>query len=184
MLNHAFTRDSRTLTGKSGSVSCGVTSPLSWVLVCTRFCAIQKFVSPILWMFCSQIPLAFKFPGSSQSLCQISRLRNLLWATELLQHCKNFFGITFLQFVSPLLCGSMMGLMVTSSKSSYATCHAAEVCCSQRPCPCGRPLQTGASAGNTQTLKGRSGSVSCGVPGPVHTKLCLYPSSITGLYKV
>ena len=34
---HASTGDSSTLTGKSGSVSCGVTAPFSWVLVCTRF---------------------------------------------------------------------------------------------------------------------------------------------------
>ena len=34
-LTHAFTRDSCTLTGKSGSVSCGVTVPFSCVLVCT-----------------------------------------------------------------------------------------------------------------------------------------------------
>ena len=34
---HASTGDSGTLTGKSGSVSCGVTSLFSWVLVCTRF---------------------------------------------------------------------------------------------------------------------------------------------------
>ena len=31
-------RDSWTLPGKSGSVSCGVTASFSWVLVCTRFC--------------------------------------------------------------------------------------------------------------------------------------------------
>ena len=31
-------RDSWTLTGKSGSVSCGVPAPSSWVLVRTRFC--------------------------------------------------------------------------------------------------------------------------------------------------
>ena len=36
-LTHASTRDSWTLTGKSESVSCGVTAPFSWVLVCTRF---------------------------------------------------------------------------------------------------------------------------------------------------
>ena len=30
---HASTGDSRTLRGKSGSVSCGVTAPFSWVLV-------------------------------------------------------------------------------------------------------------------------------------------------------
>ena len=34
-LTHASTRDSLTLTGKSGSVSCGVTALFSWVLVCT-----------------------------------------------------------------------------------------------------------------------------------------------------
>ena len=35
---HISTRDSWTLTGKSGSISCGVTAPFSWVLVHTRFC--------------------------------------------------------------------------------------------------------------------------------------------------
>ena len=34
---HASARDSWTLVGKSGSVSCGVISPFSWVLVHTRF---------------------------------------------------------------------------------------------------------------------------------------------------
>ena len=34
---HTSTRDSWTLAGKSGSVSCGVTVPFSWVLVHTRF---------------------------------------------------------------------------------------------------------------------------------------------------
>ena len=35
---HASARDSWTLMGKSGSASCGVTAPFSWVLVLTRFC--------------------------------------------------------------------------------------------------------------------------------------------------
>ena len=51
----------------------------SW---CTQgfVCALQEPVSPVLWKFCSQIPLAskVKFSGSSQSLCQIPRLGNLL----------------------------------------------------------------------------------------------------------
>ena len=34
-LTHTSTGDSWTLTGKSGSVSCGVTAPFSWVLVCS-----------------------------------------------------------------------------------------------------------------------------------------------------
>ena len=86
LLTHASTRDSWTLTGKSGSISCGVTAPFSWVPVCTRFVgALQESVSPVLWKFCNQIPLASKveFPGGSQSLCQILRFRYLLWVLEL-----------------------------------------------------------------------------------------------------
>ena len=84
----ASTRDSRTITGKSGSVSCGVIAPFSPVLVQRRFCC---------------------FPGGSQSFCQMPRLGNLLWALEPLQQCKNFFAIIVLQFVCRLLSGSMVG---------------------------------------------------------------------------
>ena len=37
-LTHTSAGDSWTLMGKSGSVSCGVTAPLSWILVQTMFC--------------------------------------------------------------------------------------------------------------------------------------------------
>ena len=37
-LTHASAGDSWTLTGKSGSVFCGITAPFSWVLVHARFC--------------------------------------------------------------------------------------------------------------------------------------------------
>ena len=51
-LSHAFSGDFWTLTGKSVSVSCGVTAPFSWVLVCTRFCwCPQESVSPVLCKF-------------------------------------------------------------------------------------------------------------------------------------
>ena len=79
LLTHTSTRDSWTLTGKSGSASCGLTAPFSWVLVCTRFvCALQESVSPALWKFCNQIPLAskVKLPRGSQSLCQIPSERS------------------------------------------------------------------------------------------------------------
>ena len=70
-------------TGKSGSVSYGVTYPFSWVLVRTRFCLCPPRVSlsPVLWKFSNQILLTFKvrFPGDNQSLCQILRLGSLLW---------------------------------------------------------------------------------------------------------
>ena len=58
-----------------------------------------------------------------------------------------------------LLSGFMMGLMATSSNRAYATSCVMQVCCSQGPCPHSRPLPTHASAGDTQTLKGRSGSL-------------------------
>ena len=45
-------RDSWTLMRKSGSVSCGVTAPFSWVLVHTRFCVCPPSVcSPVLCKF-------------------------------------------------------------------------------------------------------------------------------------
>ena len=52
-------------------------------------------------------------------------------------------------------------------------CHT-QLCCTQSPCPCGKPLLTCTSAGDTQTLKGKSGSVSVGSPG-VH-KILFEPS--------
>ena len=56
LLTHTSTRDSWTLTGKSGSVSCEVTAPFSWVLVCTRFvCTLQESVSPVLCKFCGGV---------------------------------------------------------------------------------------------------------------------------------
>ena len=139
-LTHASSGDFWTLTGKSGSVSCGVTAPFSWVLVCTGFAsAFQESVSSVLCKFCNQIPLAFKvkFPGGSHSLCLILRLGNLLWTLEVLQRWESFFGIIVLQFVGRLLSSSMMGLMMTSSKRAYATHCASQVCCSQSPC---RPM--------------------------------------------
>ena len=51
-LTHTSSRDSWTLTCKSESVSCGVTTPFSWVLVHTRFCLCPPRVCfPILCKF-------------------------------------------------------------------------------------------------------------------------------------
>ena len=52
--------------------------------------------------------------------------------------------------------------MMTSSKRTYATHCVTQVCCTQSPFPCSRPQLTHASARDTQTLKGMSGSVSVG----------------------
>ena len=60
---HASSGDSRTLTGKSDSVSCEVTAPFSWLLVHTEFCCdLRESVSPVLWNFCIQIPCGFSVP--------------------------------------------------------------------------------------------------------------------------
>ena len=49
---HASAGDSWTLPGKSGSVSCGVTAPFSWVLMHTRFCLCPPRVYfPVLCKF-------------------------------------------------------------------------------------------------------------------------------------
>ena len=67
-------------------------SPVGTLLLCPGswcshafVCALQESVSPVLWKFYNQIPLApkVKLPGGSQSLCQISRLGHLFWVLEL-----------------------------------------------------------------------------------------------------
>ena len=51
-LTHVSARDSWIFMSKSGSVSCGVTIPFSWILVCTRFCFCPPSVCfPVLCKF-------------------------------------------------------------------------------------------------------------------------------------
>ena len=61
-----------------------ILSPGSW---CAQgfVGTLHESVSPILWKFCNQIPLAsnIKFPWGSQSLCRIPGLGNLLWVLGL-----------------------------------------------------------------------------------------------------
>ena len=120
---HTSVRDSQTLTGKSGSISCEVTDPFSWILVCKRFClcSLRVSVSPVLWTFCNQILLTFKvrLPGDSRSLCWIPRLGSLLWVLELSQQCKNFFRVIFLQFMDRPPGCSMVGLMAISKRRRF-----------------------------------------------------------------
>ena len=75
-----------------------------------------------------------------------------------------------------LLSGSMVRLMATSSMRAYATCCVTQLCCIQSPSPCSRPLLTSTSMGDSQTLKGRSGSVSVGSLGPGVHKALFEPS--------
>ena len=90
-------RDSWTLPRKSGSVSCGVPAPFSWVLVHTRFCLCPpRAYFPVLGKF---------------------------WQ----------------------LCGGVNGDLVQEG-----LCHT-QACCTQSPWPCGSPLLTCTSTGDTQT---------------------------------
>ena len=74
--------------------------------------------------------------------------------------------LEFLWYNCSALCGpSALRLYgeVNSDLLQEGLCHT-QVCCTQSPC-CS-PLLTQTSAGDTQTLKGRSGSVSVGSLGP------------------
>ena len=149
LLVHTSARNSWTLTGKSGTMSCGVTTPVSWFWYAQSFvCALQESVSPVMRKFCNQIPLAFivKVPGGSQSLYWIPRLGNLSSALEVSQEWELLCYIV-LQFVGCLSSSSVVGLMVNSYKRNYAGFCISQVCCSQGPCPHSRPLLT--HAGDT-----------------------------------
>ena len=95
-LIHTSARDSWTLTGKSGSVSCGITAPVSWVLVHTRVCLCPPRVSPVL--------------------------------------CKFWWLYS----------------AVNGALFQEGLCHI-HVCRTQSSCPCGSPLLTSTSIGDTQT---------------------------------
>ena len=93
----------------------------------------------------------------------------------------------FLWYNCSALCGSSAWQLYVGAhgdllQEGYATCYVSQVCCSQSPCPCGRSLLMCASAGDTQTLKGRSGSVSVGSLVLVHTRFCLSPPNVPGGY--
>ena len=88
--------------------------------------------------------------------------------------CTQGFVCALQESVSPVLCkfwqlyGGVNGNLLQEG-----LCHI-QVCCTQSPCSWSRPLLTRISTEDTQTLKGRSGSVSVGSPG-VH-KVLFEPS--------
>ena len=96
-------------------------SPGSW---CTQgsVCALQESVSPVLWQFCNQIPLVFKVKSlvvlNPFTDPQVGKFvlgsRTLTTVGELLWYnCSAICGSS--------VNGSIVGLMVTSSKRIYAT---------------------------------------------------------------
>ena len=104
---HASSRDSWTLTGKSGSVCFGVTAPFIWLLLHKVLLCPPGVYFPVLCKF---------------------------WQ----------------------LYGGVNGDLL-----QQGLCHT-QNCCTQRPCPCSRPLLTRTSTGDAQTQFWLS---LCGVPG-------------------
>ena len=117
-LTHASARDSRTATGMSGAVSCGVTAPFSWFLVHRFLLCAPRVCFPVLCKF---------------------------WQ----------------------LYGGVNGDLLQEG-----LCHT-QVCCTQSPCPCGRPPPTRTSTADTQTQFCLS---LCGVPGSWCTHGLFEPS--------
>ena len=102
-------------------------------------------------------------PGPSWASLGQSLLGSLLLSPG--SWCTQDFVCSLQESVSPVLCkfwwlyGGVNGGLLQEG-----LCHT-QVCCPQSPCPCSRPLLTRTSTGDTQTLKGRSGSVSGRSPG-------------------
>ena len=95
-----------------------------------------------------------------------------VWVSLLRDHCSFLLGpvvhkVLFVSSKSLLTPswvssgGSAVGLMATFSRRASAIPRGLMLC-TQSPCPCVRPLLTHVYAGDPQTLKGSSGSVSCG----------------------
>ena len=85
---HTSAGDSWTLTGKSGSVSCGVTARFSWVLACTRFCLCPPrvcFPSPVLSSGSSMVGL---MATSSKRSYSIPRSPAPRAAASAAVHCR------------------------------------------------------------------------------------------------
>ena len=116
-------------------------------------------------------------PGHSQASLGQSLVGSLLFSPWSL-HAHGFFFPALQESVSPVLCKFWRPYGgVNCDLLREGLCHI-QVCCTQSPCPCGRLLLTCTSERDTQTLKGRSGSVSVGSPG-VHKILMA-----TGLKKM
>ena len=92
------------------------------------------FPSPVKVL--NQIPLAseVKTLGFSVPLPDPQVGKSAVGPRTFLQS-ENFFGVIVLQSMGHLLGGSMIGLIVTSSKTAYATGCMTQVCCSQDPVP-------------------------------------------------
>ena len=97
---------------------------------------------------CSRPPLTHASTGDSWTLRQV-------WVSPLWGHCSFLLGpgaqgsaCAFQGSVSAVLFWRLYG-GVNGNLLQEGLCHT-QVCCTQSPCPCGRPLLTCTSTGDTQ----------------------------------
>ena len=97
-------------------------SPGSW---CTQgfVCVCQESVFPVLCKFCNQIPLVskVKFLGVPSPFARSPGWEICCESENFLDSARIYLLKIILQFVDRLLSGSVVGLMVTSSKRAYST---------------------------------------------------------------
>ena len=119
------------------------------------------------------VPPALQQATANSHLCRrLLDTHGQVWVSLLWGHCSFLLVLVCTRFCLcpprvcfPVLCkfwwlyGGVNGNLLQEG-----LCHT-QVCCTQSPCPRGRPLLTHISAGDTQTLKSMSGSVSVGTPG-------------------
>ena len=111
-------------------------------------------------------------PGHSETSLGQSPVGSLLLSPG--SWCTQGVVCALQESVSPVLCKFwQLSGRVNGDLLQQGLCHT-QVCCTQSLCPCGRPQLTYTTAGDTQTFKGRTGSVSVGSSG-VH-KVLFEPS--------
>ena len=106
---------------------------------------------------CWPMPL-LETPGHSQASLGQSLVGSLLLSPG--SWCAQCFVCALQESVSPVLCKFWWLYGGVNGDLLQEGLHHTQVCGTQSPCPCCRSLVTHTSAGETETLKGRSGSVS------------------------
>ena len=96
--------------------------------------------------------------------------------------CAQGFVCALQESVFPVLCKFWQLYSGVNGELLQEGLYHTQVCCTQSPCFSSRPLLICTSIGDTQTLKGRSGSASVG-PYGMH-KVLFDPWSIFGVYGV
>ena len=119
------------------------------------------------------VPLTLHQASANPCLCKrLLDTHGQVWVSLLWGHYSFLLGpgthkVLFVpsKNLFPKSCVSSVGSMVgVNGDLLQERLSHTQVCCTQRSCPCSRPLLTCTSSGDTQTLKGRSGSVSVESP--------------------